>query len=63
MTKAAGVRLGRVVTFSENQGYQPPMFANYAMKAMSADAGSSAPSIEPGTKEMNLTISVTYEIE
>ncbi|MBI5422017.1 SIMPL domain-containing protein [Candidatus Peregrinibacteria bacterium] len=63
MAQAAGVSLGRVVTFSEGTGYQPPMFANYAMKAMSADSGAPAPSIEPGTKELNLTVSVTYEID
>lgn len=63
MADAAGVSLGRVVTFSEGTGYQPPIFANYAMKAMSADSGAPAPSIEPGSKELNLTVSVTYEIE
>ncbi len=64
MAKAAGVSLGRVVTFSENEGYQPPIFANYAMKAMdSAGAAVPAPTIEPGSQEMTLSISVTYEIE
>ncbi len=64
MANAAGVRLGRVITFSEGTGYQPPMFANYEMKAMDA-AGSAMPeaAIEPGSKELNLTVSVTYEIE
>jgi uncharacterized protein len=64
MTKAAGVTLGRVVTFSEDAGYQPPIFANYAMKAMdSVGSAAPAPSIEPGSKELDLSISVTYEIE
>jgi hypothetical protein len=64
MAKAAGVSLGRVVTFSEDSGVQPPVFVNYTMKAMdSAGAAVPAPSIEPGSKEMDLTISVTYEIQ
>lgn len=63
MAKAAGVNLGRVVTFSENEGYQPPMFANYAMEAKSMAGAIPSPSIEPGSKEMSLSISVTYEIE
>jgi uncharacterized protein len=64
MSKAAGVSLGRVITFSEDSGIQPPVFANYTMKAMdSMGAAVPAPSIEPGSKEMDLTISVTYEIE
>jgi len=64
MAAAAGVKLGRVVTFSEGDNYYPPVYANYSMKAMSADSAAvPAPSIEPGSKEVNLNVSVTYEIE
>jgi len=63
MADAAGVSLGRVVTFSEGEGYQPPVFANYAMEAKSMAGAVPSPTIEPGSKEMNLTVSVTYEIE
>jgi len=64
MANAAGVKLGRVVTFNEDSGYNPPIYANYMMKAeaMSVDMVSS-PSIQPGSKELNLSVSVTYEIE
>jgi len=64
MANAAGVNLGRVVTFSEDAGYQPPMYANYAMeaKAMAVDSAP-VPTIQPGSKELNLSVSVTYEIE
>ena len=64
MAKAAGVKLGRVVTFSEGGGYYPQPYANYAvtMKAES-DGASSAPSIQPGSQEIQLNVSVTYEIE
>lgn len=62
MAKAAGVKLGRVVTFSESDGYYPPVFANYMMEAK-VMADSESASIEPGSKKMNLTVSVTYEIE
>jgi len=63
MTKAAGVGLGRVVTFSENEGgYYPPVYANYKMDmAVAESAGGAA--IEPGSKELNVNVSVTYEIE
>lgn len=64
MAKAAGVSLGRVVTFSEDSGIQPPVFPNYAMKSLDTMAAAvPAPTIEPGSMEMDLTISVTYEIE
>jgi len=62
MADAAGVKLGRVVTFSESEGYESPIFANYMMEAK-VMADTATASIEPGSKELNLTVSVTYEIE
>jgi len=65
MAAAAGVSLGRVVTFSE--GYQSapmPMYANYAMDVKTEAAGAGrAPSIEPGSKELVVDVSITYEIQ
>lgn len=64
MTSSAGVKLGRVVTFSEGDSYSPPRYANFAMDSMKAESSvAPAPSIEPGSKEINLTVSVTYEID
>jgi len=63
MADAAGVKLGRVVTFSEGEGYQPPVFANYMMEAKTMGGAVPSPTIEPGSKELNLIVSVTYEIE
>lgn len=63
MADAAGVKLGRVVTFSEGSNYQPPAFANYKMMDAEMELAESAATIEPGSKELNLTVSVTYEIE
>lgn len=61
MAAAAGVRLGRVVTFSESGGFYPqPMM--YRAEA-AADQAVSAPSIEPGSQETAINVSVTYEIE
>jgi uncharacterized protein len=64
MTKAAGVKLGRVVTFNENEGgyYPQPVYANYKMDMAVAEAAGGA-AIEPGSKELNINVSVTYEIE
>lgn len=64
MADAAGVNLGRVVTFSEGGGYAPSMYANYAMESKLLSAEDSiSPTIQPGSKELNLSVSVTYEIE
>ncbi|MCC7432027.1 SIMPL domain-containing protein [Candidatus Peregrinibacteria bacterium] len=64
MATAAGVKIGKVVTFSEgyNGGYMP-QYANYAMKTMDSAEGSVAPSVEAGSKEFTVNVSVTYEIE
>jgi uncharacterized protein YggE len=62
MAKAAGVRLGRVVTFSESYGSYP-MYANYLMDAKTESYAAGAPSIQAGSKELSVNVSVTYEIE
>ena len=57
--RAAGVSIGRVVTFSENSGggYPRPMY----MKADMAVGGES-PAFEPGTDEAQVNVNVTFEI-
>ena len=64
MAGMAGVRLGRVVTFSEESPSYFPNYTQFAMEARSmvSDAAP-APSIEPGQKELSMSVSVTYEIE
>lgn len=63
MAKAAGVSLGRVITFSEGADYNYPQpvyaRADYAM----AEEAAMAPSIETGSQDVKVTMSVTYEIE
>lgn len=65
MAKAAGVRLGRVVTFSENEGYMPIAYANYRMEAkdMAVAQAAPAPTIESGSQELSINVTITYEIE
>lgn len=65
MANAAGVKIGKVVTFSEGfgGGYMP-QYANYAMKTMDMSEGAVAgASVEAGSKEYTVNVSVTYEIE
>lgn len=63
MAKAAGVKLGKVITFYEEAGYYPPspVYKSYAMDMAESEAAM-APSIEPGSEEVKVRISVTYEI-
>ena len=62
LARLAGVRLGRVVTFSENQGgggYPMPMYAK--AEAMGGEAPT-LPQIEPGSEEARVNVSVTFEV-
>jgi uncharacterized protein YggE len=63
MASAAGVSIGRVITFSE--GYAPPVpvYRGYDMAYTTGAEIAPAPSIEPGSKELTVTVSVTYEIQ
>lgn len=63
MAGFAGARLGSVMTFSEGYGGGVPIF----YKAMSAESGrggvaTPAPTIEPGTQDVTVTVNVTYEL-
>jgi len=64
MAKQNGVRIKRVVTFYENQNNYP-VYAkqvNYAMGAAVSESVPS-PSIEPGSQEVTVNVSITYEID
>lgn len=61
IAKAAGFSLGRLLEISENfsSPYPQPMY----MKTMAADSMESvAPSVEPGSQEVNIQIVLKYEI-
>lgn len=61
--KFNGVRLGRVVSFSEGSrgGYPMPMYLEAMGKG--GDMGSVPPAIEPGSEEVKVTVTVTFEIK
>lgn len=62
LAAAAGVRLGRIVTFSESGAGMPPPYPMYALKeAGGGDAA--APEVAPGSQEIAVTVTVSYEIE
>ncbi len=58
-----GVKIGRVVTFSESAGgYPQPMPMYRAVEAMDASAGAAAPSIQSGSLDVMSNVSVTFEV-
>ncbi len=60
--KAAGFTLGRVINYSENMGGQPPM--PYYARADAAMGASEkvATQVEPGSDEVTVSVSLSYEI-
>lgn len=63
MAKATGITVGKVVSISESQSYNPPMYGNQMMKAsMVADGGREGGTISAGQLEISTTISINYEI-
>jgi len=62
MANQNGVRLARVISFSESTdgSVYPPIYYERAMSSMK-DAGGS-PTLEPGSEEITIRVSVVYEI-
>jgi uncharacterized protein len=62
LSKIVGVKLGRIISFSESANQpQPPMYASY--KVMDSAVGSgAAPAVEAGTNEITIMATVEYEI-
>ncbi len=59
-----GVSIVRIVGFSEDGGYQPPvMYKAARLEAMSADAGAPAPELPVGENKIQSNVTVTYEIK
>lgn len=64
LAKEAGVKLGRVISFSEdyNQPYPIMYSKESAMASGIGGGGAMPPQIEPGSQEINVQINISYEI-
>ena len=62
MAKAAGTRLGKVVTFSEGFSGGPIPYKTLEARADGAAGAPYAPDLEPGSQEVTVQVSVTYAI-
>lgn len=63
ISKGLGVKLGRVIAFNESGGLPGPM--PYALEGRAYATGGPSfpePKIEPGTQDIVVNVSVTYEI-
>ncbi len=63
MAKYSGVHIGRVVSFNEsNGGYPGPIYYAKDMAVGGGGALPPTPTIEPGSQEVTVNVSVVYEI-
>jgi len=63
IASANGVELGKVISVSEYQNSPGPYYKNISAMGMGGADVVSAPTIEPGTQELKVTVSVTYSLE
>ncbi len=63
LAKQLGVNLGNVVSFSENSGGYPMMYAAKAMDmAVGASMPERAPELPKGENKITSNVTITYEI-
>ncbi|MDD5290823.1 MAG: SIMPL domain-containing protein [Patescibacteria group bacterium] len=64
LAKVAGVKLGRIISFSESaNGIAPVAYrSNYKVADEALGMGGAAPEIEAGSSEIKITATVEYEI-
>lgn len=60
---AGGFKIGRLLEINENNSGYYPMYSRVAMDAGATKEASIAPTIEPGSQEVNISATLKYEIE
>ena len=59
-----GVKLGKIISFSESGGIVPPAPRFYALEATDGIiGGSGGPVIEEGSQEIRVIVTITYELD
>lgn len=63
MSRASGLKLGKLINVSESFAGEPPIYRSYALEAYGAPtAALPAPSIEPGSQEIVVNVTLTYRV-
>ncbi|MFA6254500.1 MAG: SIMPL domain-containing protein [Patescibacteria group bacterium] len=64
LAKVAGVKLGKLVSFTESSNPVYPVYRDYAMKSLDAgiEESAPAPTVEPGSQDVIINVMVTYEV-
>ncbi len=61
--KAAGFKLGRVINYSEGGGAGPRPMMYDAVKSVPIAGGGAPTQVEPGTSELSVSVTLSYEIQ
>lgn len=62
LAKAAGITLGKIINISEGQNAGSRLYSLPVSGGASLDKTVAEPNVQPGTTEINLTVSLSYEI-
>lgn len=62
LAKASGITLGKIINISEDEGNAPRPIQLMAKDASGAPAETSQANIQPGTTDITLTVSLSYEV-
>lgn len=63
LSKAAGVSLGRIISFSENADMPYPVMKSYALAEGMGGAVDSAPTVQAGSIDVKMIVTVSYVIK
>ncbi len=64
LAKIAGVKLGKLVSFNESDYAPTPIYRDYALKSLDVGLAqeAAAPTVEPGSQDITVNVTVTYEV-
>jgi len=62
MAQKNNVKLGEVVSFSENQGYAPAVYQNFKTMGAGTEVAA-APQIQSGSQEVSIQVNITYRLK
>ncbi|MCX6740952.1 MAG: SIMPL domain-containing protein, partial [Candidatus Parcubacteria bacterium] len=63
IAKSVGLTLGRIVSFSENDGTAIYPQSLYMDKGISAGGGGAAPAVEQGSQEIDISVTLGFELK
>ncbi|HET7099087.1 MAG TPA: SIMPL domain-containing protein [Patescibacteria group bacterium] len=62
LAKSSGIKLGKIINVTESQGISPRPVYMTADKAVGLGGAPISPDIQPGTTDINVIVSLSYEV-